>query len=202
MPIDPLRSRAQIASCAAALVYRQQIAFRYAWQEACFQLPPTWRASARCRRPTAPSRPSSPMRLRSEGAPPSQGHSRKATTIPVMTSACGTGSPPNPAAAPLRATTPKNRNTPPPNRRPSILSERCRSGPGQQLWHRRRHVRFHEGPVHRRWQWRTARQWASVTDDPPRDCKLGDVIAASVGVLPPALATTNDQSAATAKVPK
>ena len=40
----------------------------------------------------------------------------KATTIPVMTSACGTGSPPNPAAAPLRATTPKSRNTPLPSR--------------------------------------------------------------------------------------
>ena len=40
----------------------------------------------------------------------------KATTIPVMTSACGTGSPPKPAAAPLRATTPNSRNTPLPSR--------------------------------------------------------------------------------------
>src|SRR5437868_1761189 len=31
-----------------------------------------------------------------------------------MTIACGTGSPPTPTAAPLRATTPNNRNTPPP----------------------------------------------------------------------------------------
>ena len=35
-----------------------------------------------------------------------------ATTIPVMTSACGTGSPLNADTAPLRATTPNNRNTP------------------------------------------------------------------------------------------
>ena len=35
-----------------------------------------------------------------------------ATTIPVMTSACGTGSPLNAVPAPLRATTPKNRKTP------------------------------------------------------------------------------------------
>jgi hypothetical protein len=40
----------------------------------------------------------------------------KATTIPVMTSACGTGSPPNPAAAPRRATMPKNKNAPAPRR--------------------------------------------------------------------------------------
>src|SRR5262245_54931081 len=40
----------------------------------------------------------------------------KATTMPVMTSACGTGSPPNPDAAPRRATTPKNTNTPLPSR--------------------------------------------------------------------------------------
>src|SRR5262249_8638224 len=40
----------------------------------------------------------------------------KATTIPGMTSAWGTGSPPNPEAAPLRATTPKTRNTPLPSR--------------------------------------------------------------------------------------
>ena len=40
----------------------------------------------------------------------------KATTIPVITSACGTGSPPNPVAAPLRATTPNSTNTPLPTR--------------------------------------------------------------------------------------
>jgi len=40
----------------------------------------------------------------------------KATTIPVMTSACGTGSPPMPSAAPRRATTPKSRKTPLPIR--------------------------------------------------------------------------------------
>ena len=40
----------------------------------------------------------------------------KATTTPVMTSACGTGSPPNPAAAPLRATTPNTKKTPVPRR--------------------------------------------------------------------------------------
>ena len=45
---------------------------------------------------------------------------------PVMTSACGTGSPPNPAAAPLCATTPKNVNTPEPMRlKARILRSGC-----------------------------------------------------------------------------
>ena len=40
----------------------------------------------------------------------------KATTIPVMTMACGTGSKRRPAAAPRRATMPKTRKTPLPIR--------------------------------------------------------------------------------------
>src|SRR5262249_6494492 len=56
---------------------------------------------------------------------------QKATTMPVMTSACGTGSAAKPAAAPLRATIPNSRKTPLPSRlKPSSL----RSGWG---WTRR-----------------------------------------------------------------
>jgi hypothetical protein len=51
----------------------------------------------------------------------------KATTMPVMTSACGIGSPPKPAAAPRRATTPKNKNAPPPSR---LKARTLRSGWG------------------------------------------------------------------------
>src|SRR5262249_12373826 len=51
----------------------------------------------------------------------------KATTTPVMTRACGTGSAPKPAAAPRRATTPNSRNT----LLPSTLKARIlRSGCG------------------------------------------------------------------------
>ena len=47
--------------------------------------------------------------------------------MPVMTSACGIGSPPNPAAAPRRATTPKSKNTPAPSK---LNARTLRSGWG------------------------------------------------------------------------
>ena len=53
----------------------------------------------------------------------------KATTMPVMTSACGTGSAPSPAAAPRRAMTPNSRNTPLPRRlKARILRSGCGIG--------------------------------------------------------------------------
>src|SRR5262249_62139026 len=45
----------------------------------------------------------------------------KATTTPVMTNACGTGSLPNPTTAPLRATAPKTRNTPLPSKLKAMI---------------------------------------------------------------------------------
>jgi hypothetical protein len=45
-----------------------------------------------------------------------QGVAAKATTMPVMTMACGTGSPLKPAPAPRRAMTPNSRKMPPPSR--------------------------------------------------------------------------------------
>jgi hypothetical protein len=68
-----------------------------------------------CRRAGAQCRCAAGLASRSNSATASA-VAEKATTIPVMTSACGTGSLPNPAAAPLRATTPKNRKTPVPRR--------------------------------------------------------------------------------------
>ena len=46
------------------------------------------------------------------GVPVATALAAKATTIPVITIACGTGSDGNPAAAPLRATMPNTRKTP------------------------------------------------------------------------------------------